>query len=76
MRASAGWAALLERKAVFQRLRDLLMHSASASPEAKQMACTEWNAVEAFFREITQAIREGQKAREALSKVQEKISSA
>lgn len=71
LQASSGWTALQERKAVFQRLRDLVMHSASATAEAKQLACAEWNAIDAFFREITQAIRESQKAREALSKVAE-----
>ena len=75
LKTSRNWDALLERKAVFQRLRDLIMHSASATAEAKQLACAEWNAIDEFFRELTQAIREGQKAREALSRVQENVKS-
>lgn len=76
LQASLDWQAVLERKAVFQRLRDLMMHSTSASAEAKSLACAEWNALEEFFRDLTISIREGQKAREALRKVQETAKTA
>lgn len=66
---SPDWAALVERKDVYLRMRDLLLHTPSASDDARRQAALEWNALDAFFREVTRSMREGQQANTALSKV-------
>lgn len=68
---SPAWVAVEQRREVYQRLRDAVMRSPSASHEARQQASVEWNAIQEFFRELRLMVREGQQARKALHKVQE-----
>ena len=67
---SPGWSAVEESQQVFLRLRDLTLRTPSVPESARHDAAVEWNALDGFFRELRQRVREGNKAREALAKAQ------
>ena len=68
--ASDDWKVLEGRKEVYLRLRDLVLHTPRTSEEARRQAGIEWNTLDEWFRDLRQCVREGQKAREMLAKIQ------
>lgn len=65
------WAVVERRKEVYQRMRDLVLHAPQMDEAQRYRASIEWTALQEWFRELRVSVREGQKAREALSKVKE-----
>ena len=66
---SPDWTAFQEAVAVHQRLRDLALHAPQTSDEARKLAALEWQTLDQFVRDLRRRVKEGQHAREALSKV-------
>lgn len=64
--ASPDWPFLEARREVFMRLRDMVLREVTSSDDARREAAMERHTLEQFFREVRQAVREGQKASEAL----------
>ena len=64
------WRIVEERKEVYLRLQDIILHSPKQSERDRLQASIEWNALQDWFRDLRECVREGQKAREALAKIQ------
>lgn len=69
--SSPAWQAVLDAKGYYQARADTIMRHHSLPEATRLQAAIEWATLEGFFRELTNRVRHGRQAREALAKVQE-----
>jgi hypothetical protein len=67
--ASPGWHVVETAKQYYQAQADRRMHTPGLAEQIRFQASVEWATLEAFFRELRTRVYEGNKAREALTKV-------
>lgn len=67
--SSDDWKALDERKQIYQRIREIKLRLLDITDQERRELAVEWNAIDSFFREIRQIVREGQRATETISKL-------
>ena len=72
--ASPAWASIEEAKRFYQEKHEACVRTPSMSEDARLKSAIELATLDGFFRELRNRVREGQKAREALAKVQPKTS--
>lgn len=68
-----GWAVVEKVCGYYKRKNELAMRIPELPESQRLRAAIEWNIIETLLRDLRERVYQGQKAREALSKVQVKV---